>query len=474
MNTQPWSRTIAILVFALSFFEVGISNAHAQLRVGVYLKNINPKTMPVWVNGNIAGVKSERIHDPLNARCLVLDDGKIKLAICVVDSCIIPIELIDEARALTAKRTGIDPAHILVSSTHTHSAVSVAGAHGTPVQEDYAAALPTWIAEGIEQATKNLTPARLGTTSVVCDKYVYCRRWMMKPGTADTIPFSGRTSNQVNMNPGYDNPNRLAQVGPVDTLIPILSIQTADGKPLSLLASFSTHYAGAPSLSADYFAVVCNTLGEKLRPEDPTAFMGLMANATSGDANCIDFSKPSQPFTHIEVGRYVAEKILSVVPDIKYQSQVSFAGDLTTLTVAARVPPKEDVEEAKKYMQTHFPDRLPTSLIENYARETVLLSEMPATRELRLQVFRIGDFGIVANPCESYGETGLKLRQASPFALTMNIGLANGHAGYIPPPEHFQLGGYTTWRARSSCLEEQAEPKMVSGLIELMQQVHGK
>jgi neutral ceramidase len=89
-------------------------------------------------------------------------------------------------------------------------------------------------------------------------------------------------------------------------------------------------------------------------------------------------------------------------------------------------------------------------------------------------VFRIGDLGIVANPCESYGETGLKLRQASPFALTMNIGLANGHAGYIPPPEHFQLGGYTTWRARSSCLEEQAEPKMVSGLIELMQQVHGK
>jgi neutral ceramidase len=474
MNMQHTHRSFAAIVLAVSLLACGASNVHAQLKAGIYLKNINPKTLPVWVNGNIAAVKSDRIHDPLNARCLVLDDGRIKLAICVVDSCIIPIELIDEARALTAKRTGINPSHILISSTHTHSAVSVAGAHGTPVQEDYAAALPTWIAEGIEQAIKNLVPAQLGTASVVCDKYIYCRRWMMKPGTADTIPFIGRTSNQVNMNPGYDNPNRLWQVGPVDTLIPILAIQTADGKPLSLLASFSTHYAGAPSLSADYFAVVCNTLGEKLRPEDPTAFMGLMANATSGDANCIDFSKPSQPFTHVDVGRYVAEKILSVVPDIKYQSKINLAGDLQTLTVAARVPPQEEVAEAKKYMETHFPNRLPTSLIENYARETILLSEMPATRDLRLQVFRIGDLGIVANPCEAYGETGLKLRQASPFALTMNIGLANGHAGYIPPPEHFQLGGYTTWRARSSCLEEQAEPKMVAGLTELMQQVHGQ
>ncbi|MFO0925162.1 MAG: PVC-type heme-binding CxxCH protein [Pirellulales bacterium] len=439
------------------------------LRAGVYCKNINPETFPVWVNGGIAASQADRVHDPLSARCLVLESDGTRVALCIVDNCILPIELVDEARRLSSERTGIPPSHILIAATHTHSAVSVAGVHGTPVQEDYAAKLPGWIAEGIEQAGKKMVDAQWGTTSVVCDKYVYCRRWLMKPGKATEVPFTGRESNQVSMNPGHDNPDKLAPVGPVDRLIPILSIQTSDGKPLALLASFSTHYAGTKALSADYFAVVCNELANKLRPEDPEAFLGLMANATSGDANCIDFSKPREPFTHVEVGRYVAEKILSVVPNITYQRDVSLQAVFDSITVAARVPTEEEVQEAKMYRNTHFPDRLPKSMPENYARETILLSELPKTRDLRLQVIRLDDFGIVANPCESYAETGLKLRQASPFALTMNIGLANGHGGYIPPPHHFQLGGYTTWRARSSCLEEQAEPKMVQRLTELMQ-----
>jgi neutral ceramidase len=234
MVVRVCSIACLALLLAVGLLHPAVAAEPNSIQAGVYLKNINPKTMPVWVNGNIAGVKSDRIHDPLNARCLVLSDGTTKLAICVVDSCAIPLDLTDEARRLAAERTGIDPSCILISATHTHSAVSVLGAHGTPVQEDYAAALPGWIAEGIEEANKRLAPARVGTASVVCDKYVYCRRWMMKPGTADTIPFTGRTSNQVNMNPGYDNPNRLSQVGPVDNLIPILSVQTKDGKPLAL------------------------------------------------------------------------------------------------------------------------------------------------------------------------------------------------------------------------------------------------
>lgn len=459
-------------VFAICFLNV--QAVAQQFQAGIYAQDITPKNLPVWVNGNIAAVKADKVNDPLHARCLVLGDGKTKIAICVVDSCIIPLELTEAARQKTTEATGIPPENILISSTHTHSAVSVAGAHGCPVQEDYAAELPNWIAEGIAKADKAIVPARIGTTKVVCDKYIYCRRWLMKPGTGTTIPFTGRTENQVDMNPGYENPNRLYQVGPIDTLIPVLSIQTMDGKPLSVLASFSTHYAGAPALSADYFAVVCQHLAAQLRPDDPKQFLGLMANATSGDANCIDFSKPSEPFTYMQVGKYVADKILSVLPQTEYKSDVTLDAIMETLTIDARVPNMDEVKEAKHYIETHFPDRLPTSMIENYARETVLLSEMPKTRELKLQVLRIGDFAIVANPCESYGATGLKLRQASPFALTMNIGLANGHAGYIPPPEHFQLGGYTTWRARSSCLEEFAEPKMVQGLIDIMKRLYAK
>jgi putative membrane-bound dehydrogenase-like protein len=470
-------NAIAVLRFVAGCFLLVASwidcrAEEGRLQAGIALKNITPTEFPVWVNGGIAAVQADKATDPLNARCLVLSDGQREIAICVVDNCILPVELVDEARRLASQLAGIAPSHILISATHTHSAVSVAGTHGTPVQEDYAAKLPQWIAEGIAQAKQRKVDAKIGWGSTIAEKYIHCRRWLMRPGSLEPTPFTGRDGDEVVMNPGHENPNKIAPVGPIDRTIPILSVQTSDGKPLAVLASFSTHYAGSPALSADYFGVVARRLAQSLRPEAGDQFLGIMANGTSGDANCIDFSKPPAPFTHVEVGDYVAERILEALPKIEHSERGRVDALLETETVGVRMPRPEEVDEAKRYQATHFPDRLPKTLIENYARETVLLSEMPDTRPLRCQAMQIGSGVILANPCESYGETGLKLRRASPFAMTMNIGLANGHAGYIPPPEHFLLGGYTTWRARSSCLEEQAEPKMVSLLTGLATRLH--
>jgi neutral ceramidase len=91
----------------------------------------------------------------------------------------------------------------------------------------------------------------------------------------------------------------------------------------------------------------------------------------------------------------------------------------------------------------------------------VLLSELPPTRELKLQAIRLGGLGI----------TGLSIKDKSPLKPTINIELANGYHGYIPPPDQHKLGGYTTWRARSSCLEEDAEPKIAACVLGLLEQV---
>ena len=174
----------------------------------------------------------------------------------------------------------------------------------------------------------------------------------MKLGTANSSPFSGRVSDSVSMNPGHDNPNKMAPIGPVDTLVPILSIHDMQGKPISVLASFCTHYAGAPNISADYFGVVCERLATALRPDSSDAFVGLMANATSGNANCTDYSKPSAPFTHVDVGTYVSDKILAALPSIQYSSQVTLDVELDSMDLAVRMPSETDVAAAKKYIDT--------------------------------------------------------------------------------------------------------------------------
>ncbi len=110
---------------------------------------------------------------------------------------------------------------------------------------------------------------------------------------------------------------------------------------------------------------------------------------------------------------------------------------------------------------------------EVYAKEAIYLHDEPS-RELKLQAIRIGDMGITAIPNEVYAITGLKLKAQSPFDTTMNVELANGSEGYIPPPEQHALGGYTTWPARTAGLEVPAEPKIVAAVLKLLEQVAGK
>ena len=118
-------------------------------------------------------------------------------------------------------------------------------------------------------------------------------------------------------------------------------------------------------------------------------------------------------------------------------------------------------------------DKPPKTRIEVYAREQVLLDKMPATRKLCLQALRIGELGIAAIPAEVFAITGLKIRRRSALQPTFTISMANGADGYLPPPEQMAMGGYTTYLARSSCLETVAEPKVTAAVLRLLDKVAG-
>ena len=69
-------------------------------------------------------------------------------------------------------------------------------------------------------------------------------------------------------------------------------------------------------------------------------------------------------------------------------------------------------------------------------------------------------------PAEVFVEIGLELKQKHPG--TTVVSLANAYHGYLPTPKHHALGGYETWRARSSYLEVEASSKMVKALDEML------
>ncbi|MEZ5301365.1 MAG: hypothetical protein R3F11_12035 [Verrucomicrobiales bacterium] len=461
------------LFLATAAAFVAFNSAHADLRAGAAAIDITPTEFPVRINGGIAERLAHQAIDKLHVRCLVLQNGGEPLAIAVVDSCIVPRALLDAAKAKASEATGIPVARMLVSATHCHSAPSVVGAHGTDPEEEYAEFLTGKIAEAVAAAHGRLAPAEAGWGTARCPDYVFCRRWEMKPGTAFTInrDFTGSPGDIAQMNPGKNNPNAVKQTGPADDAVMVLAVREAGGgPPLALLAAYSTHYAGAPQVSADYFGEFCKTMAATWGKANPD-FVALMANGTSGDANCIDFTNPDQKFDHKVVAAAVAKAAAEALEGIAFSADPKVAMAEEKLTLGVRMPTVPQVAAAKAFIAETFPDRLPQSWEENYARETVLLSEMPPERELKIQAIRVGDLGIAGMPNEVYGRTGLAIREASPHQGQMNISLANGGEGYLPPPDQFALGGYTTWRARSSCLEEGAEPKVREAVLRLLKKV---
>ena len=449
-----------------------LASLPAGLEVGGHVQDIAPEKVPVSVVGYFTARYASEVADQLAARTLVIRSGETRVAVQVVDSCGVSREDFDAAKRVASEATGIPAAHMFLSATHTHTAPSAMPGLGTDADPDYRKQLVRQMAASIIKANRTLRPAEAGWAQRDAGQFVYCRRWRMRPGTAETHPFTGHAENAAMMNPGHANPDKLEQTGPVDPAVMVLAFRDPRTKrPLAVLGNFNTHYAGAPMMSSDYFGVFCRRIGAELQAagvgEPAGGFTALMSNGTSGDANCIDFSaEERRAFDHVEVAEEVMEKAVAA-----YRSIDNWSGGLplrvagADVTFDKRLPSADELKAAKAFVAPWVADRLPRNKPEVYAREAILLSEEDPTETVRLQTFALGDFALTAIPCEVYGGTGLRLKAESPFPFTMNVGWANGYSGYLPPPDQHALGGYTTWRARSSFLEEGAEPRVVAELL---------
>lgn len=472
--------TVAGLAMAvgLAIVNPGCSSNIPSLQVGAHSTDITPQKLPAIRNGGFIQQIFDKVHDPLHARCFVFKSKRETVAIAVVDSCMIPREVCNEAKALASEQTGIPVNRILIASTHTHTAPSVMDlCLGSSSDPNYETFLPPKIAEGIAAAFANLEPARIGWTVVDAPDHTHCRRWLKHPDHYAEDPFGEETVRAM-MHPGYQNPDYIGEAGPVDSGLSMLSIISEDGsRPIGLLANYSMHYFGVGGgFSADYYGRFCELLEKRLAPpgSGKAPFVAAMSQGTSGDLHWMDYSKPKKENYGIEqYTRELADIAFGAYQKIDYEEQnQDLAMAETTITLNRRLAGEDRIGWAET-LNAKRGDRRPENRPEVYAEQVMWFLDHPQ-EALILQAIRLGDLAITAMPNEVYGITGLKLKAQSPFRTTFNMELSNGAAGYIPPPEQHYLGGYTTWPARTAGLEIDAEPKIVDTLLGLLEQLSDK
>ena len=209
--------------------------------------------------------------------------------------------------------------------------------------------------------------------------------------------------------------------GPADRRIGLLRLDTAEGKPIALIANYAIHgtvLSGANlQISGDAPGVVSEYVEKAIGA--PVLFV----NGAAGNMAPIYTVYPDFKSGHLSQFRVLlGDKIIAANRSISTTAAV-------TLT-----PGSLDVETPRKPGMT-WPGELAS-----YTRET---SAGAAVVRIPVRFLKINhDIAIWSAPLELFCEIAMEVRNRSPFAYTFYFGYTNGWLAYMPTAAEIQHGGY--------------------------------
>lgn len=412
-------------------------SALTTLRAGVAEADITPPYgLPHGLWRLRTGVSNGR-REPLLAQALVLDDGRHKSALITTDLAFVGRELTDGVRARIATLTGIPREAVLINAAHNHSAPSLSRGSGIAAMGDvdafdaYARGLPDLIAGVAYGAHSHRRPARLG-------------------GCMTDAPRL--------------TTNRVLHEQPVDDTVGVLRIDGEDGRLMAVVASFACHPITMAGHTLLWNAEFPGPFRAALEEDHPGA-AAMFVQGCAGDVGPWNywFGNPEalpQTFEHRDrLGKALAARVLEALPNIETNRLLSVAAASTRIAVRRRRLPwslNEVLAEEARLERTPEPaypevwpadlhtmnsaQRFPTMYQKGaVAMYADMLRRQNIPMDVEIQVLAAGDTAIVANPFELFNRQGQRIRERSPFGVTLVAAYTNDYLGYLPGTEEFDL-----------------------------------
>jgi hypothetical protein len=432
-------------------------------------------------------------NDPVGlcATALVLSDGRTKFAMVDVDRLF--VNGLEPSIDRAAKLTGIPPENIRLAATHTHAAVNVSAAKGPAgldlgeyqaAVERYDASIVDKIVGLIVEANSKLQPAHI---------------------------FGDRGEGRININRRVradgDNPPAVGRnpQGFVDRELIVFRIDNAAGKPIAVLANYPCHgtvlaYENK-KISADWIGMVRRVVEDAM----PTAKC-LFFQGAAGNQGPIEGFTGDLAVAH-RLGAMLGHGTASLAWGIETVDRVpTFEGFVestayqakqhwrvkgprsSTLSKASkiiRLPRREYTSKEIDNMAARLDDAIRKATLAKASKDPWRIHQAearvrrfrdlltkwkqpvePTPIEVEVEIWQIGDVGIVSMPGEPFAEIGVAVRAASPFAHTMFCGYSDGIGGdYLPTSCEYDKGGYEVERTPYGT---EADKQLIRETIELL------
>ena len=392
-------------------------------RAGLAAVKITPEK-PVVLAGYAARTKPfETVDQDIYAKALALEDAQSHRAVLVtMDLVGLPADVANGVRERIASQNKLDPGQILLSMSHTHSGPVISLGHGgdgepanPQLQETirYTKELQGKLVAVAGQALGQLKPARL-SWGVGVASFVMNRRQFTDHGVI------------LGLNPR----------GPVDRSVPVLRIDTADGKLVGVLFGYACHNTTLPSnllaISGDY-AGYAKAYVEQQNPGAQAMFM----MGCGGDAN---------PYPREQVAAAPAhgEQLGKEVCRVLQTKLVSIHGPLNCAEQFVELPLQTpSLEDLQKLAQSR------DSLTRDSARQMLAMldrgQELPHSHRAPVDVWQFGkDLTLVALPEEVVVDYVHDVEEAiGPLRLWV-AAYCNQVEGYVPSRRVLREGGYET------------------------------
>lgn len=347
--------------------------------------------------------KSEGVHDPLFARALVLQRGSLRLAFVAVDVIGIQRQTVLDIRA---RVEGIEPHHLLISSTHTHGGPDTLGLWGLPpflsgIDPEHQELLIEGILTAVSSAIASLQPAKVGWNRILAPETGLLRN-RRRPGVVDReiIALHVLTSS-----PPEVTIATVTDLGCHPTVLPRANRQITSDFPHFCRVRLERGLGGVAMF-------VPGALGGHVVPD-------LEPGDTLGD---------------------------------RWREAARTGEELAELTLAA-IRGIPHYEAQPLLSARHLPIYLRS---ENFrfdlARWTGLLNRdlyEGGYFESEVNLWRLGDLRIASVPGEITPDLGLRIKRAIGGSSTLLVGLGNDQLGYLLPEADFELPLYAYERKLS-------------------------